>query len=233
MGSHPPGADYFALGKSLERTGDLDQAARYFSKAVKISEQFAQADPGNATRREYVGEVYNGLRSVLAKQGDHLQSMLYARKSYQLFQQLTAADPTNALARTNFALSSVDMGQLMISNGEPQQGLPYVRKAITIFEGIDHKNRYEIAGQASSYGIIGTFYFSLAAKDHSNRDKLVHLQEARSWYQKSFNTWQQEPDHGAVDPLDGDLTSDLAARQLAKCETSLKELGAAKAELPH
>ena len=79
--------------------------------------------------------------------------------------------------------------------------MKYILKAIATFEGIDHKSRYDVAGQAQSYLSRGMAVMSLANHTTSMRRKVGQLHEARSWYERSLATWQQEPGHDSKDPF--------------------------------
>jgi hypothetical protein len=49
------------------------------------------------------------------------------------------------------------------------------------------------------------------------------LREARSWYQKSLRTWQQDPNHSSLQPSSGN-GAEQSTKQLAKCEAALAKL---------
>jgi hypothetical protein len=51
--------DYHGLGRMLWRTGDTEQALQVSKKGLQILQQLSQADPNNATLREYV-RLLNG-----------------------------------------------------------------------------------------------------------------------------------------------------------------------------
>ncbi len=218
------GADYIGLGLMLYRTGNLDQGLQTLRNGVHIAEEASAADPSNATFREYLGESYSLLAPELEKHGDLDEALDYNRKAAQIFDELMTADPTNALAKDNFGCVEAALGQELILAGKIQQALPHIKKAVTVFEGVGVRNRYAIAGLAGSYSVMGTAYATLSEKDARSSEKAKHLREAESWYSKSLNAWQQEPDHGAVDPLGGDEASAQVAQKLAKCQAALAEL---------
>ena len=218
--------DYIGLGRALWHTGRVNQALEASRKALGILNPLVQADPTNATLREYLGELYSDFPKILERQGDLEQALDYSRKAHQIFAELVKADPTDSLAAVNAKLTDLDSGEIIARQGRFSQAMPVFRRVIASFEAIEHKNRYEIAGQAEAYSTIGTAYASLATRQTSPARKAVNLQEARSWFQKSLTTWQQERDGGSVDPLGGDETRDGVTQKLAKCNADLARLQA-------
>ena len=217
-------ADYVGIGDMLSRTGDFKHGLEKVKKASQILEQLSTAYPTNSTVREYLGESYGNVAAVLRRQGRGEQSLQYDYKANEIFSQLASADPNNALSRDNYAISEVDIGNEFVQEKHVTQGLPHLRKALSIFEATEKKSNYNIAGLAESDSALGNAYVVMADKDKSPQKRAEHLRDAAQWYRKSLSTWDQEPDHGALDPLESDETRAVVAQKLAKCEAQLKTL---------
>jgi non-specific serine/threonine protein kinase/serine/threonine-protein kinase len=216
-------ADYYGVGQMLMRTGEIDQAIAWLRKGVPILEQLSQSDPTNATLREFLGESYANFAPMLEKHRDLDEALECDRKALQIFSALVSADPANSLARANLGLSEASIGEVLIDKGRVDDAMPHIHRATAIFEAIDHKNRYDIAGQAQSYLVQGVAYSSLASRETSSASRIERLREARSWYQKSLLAWQEEPDRSALDPFGGE-EGDRITRELAKCDAALATL---------
>jgi tetratricopeptide (TPR) repeat protein len=217
-------ADYIGLGKALRATGDLNHAVEYFRKGIEMMERQAQADSNNGTLQEYLGEAESQAASTLFKRGDLAEANKYYGKSLEVFSRLSSADPSNALARVNAGLVQVAMADVLIEEGQIDPAMAQIRSGIAAFEGIEHKNRYEILGQASSYEALGRAHHALAGKNISATRKLEHLREARLWYTKSQSTLHQATGLGSVNPLGGNITPDSVAGELNRCDEALARL---------
>jgi eukaryotic-like serine/threonine-protein kinase len=216
-------ADYICLARALTATGDLSHASEVSQKGKEILEQLAQSDLNNATLREYLGEAYGVVAAIFLRQSELDQSFDYYTKAHEVFFKLSRADPTNSMARDNAALTEIDLGDVLLRQGKVGQSMAQIRDAISAFEKIEHKNRYQVAGQANAYASLARAFFSLAGQS-APRSRVELLRESRSWYEKSLNTLRQETGPNLADPLGGDVTEQSVSQELSKCEESLIKL---------
>jgi len=212
--------DYHGEGQMLMRTGNLGQAVESSRKGVRILEELSQADSSNATLREFLGESYGFLIGLLQQRGDLDEAVEDGRKALAIYSSLVSTDPSNRLARANLGFTEADLGEALVAKGKPEEAMRHILNATATFEGIDHKSRYDVAGQAHSYLTRGIAIMSLANHATSMSKKLARLREARSWYQRSLATWQQEPDHDSKDPFGSEEGQRITAN-LAKCDAAI------------
>ena len=92
------------------------------------------------------------------------------------------------------------------------------------FENLAHKSRYQVVGQAREHDAMGRALFGLAERDSNVSQKSDHLQRSKVWFEKSLNTFREEPSLNSVDPLGGDVTEQSVRQELSKCEESLAKL---------
>ncbi len=216
-------ADYMCLARALAGIGDLPQASEVSQRGKEILEQLARSDPNNATLQEYLGEAYDVIAAIFQKQGKFEQSLDSFTKARDVFAKLSSADPTNSMARDNVALTEISIGDVLLGQGKIGASMAQIRAAISAFEKNEHKNRYQIAGQANGYASLARAFSSLAAQS-SPRRKAGLLQESQSWYEKSLATLQQESGEILADPLGGDVTEESVKQELSKCQESLAKL---------
>jgi eukaryotic-like serine/threonine-protein kinase len=216
-------ADYVCLGRALGATGDLVHAADASQKGTGILEQLTRSDLNNATLQEYLGESYAVVAAISMRRGDLEQMLDYYTKARQVFSKLSQADPTNAMARDNALLMQLGIGDALLEQGKASQSIVPIRNAISEFEKIEHKNRYQIAGQATAYATLGRALFSLAGQSAPHR-KVALLSESHSWYEKSLNTLRQETGRASGNPLGGDTTEESVRQRLSKCDEALAKL---------
>jgi eukaryotic-like serine/threonine-protein kinase len=217
-------ADYIGLGRAMSATGDLSGALEYSQKGTETLERLSSSDPNNATLQEYLGEADSRVASILLKRHELDQCLSYYNKGLNVFVKLSDADPTNSLARDNVGLIEVDIGDVLIEEKEISAAIPHIRNAIINFENLKQKSRYQVIGQASAYDAMGRALLGLADQDLTVSQKSEHLQRSKSWYEKSLNTFREEPSLKSVDPLGGDITEQSVSQELSKCEESLARL---------
>ena len=215
--------DYVCLGRALGTTGDLTHAVDAAQEGTAILEQLARSDLNNATLQEYLGEAYAVVAAISMRRGDLEQMFDYYTRARQVFSQLNKADPTNAMARDNALLMQLGIADALLEQGKPSESMEQIRNAVSEFEKIEHKNRYQIAGQAAAYATLGRAFFNLAGQSASPR-KVALLRESHSWYEKSLSVLRQAPGQAVGDPLGGDTTEESVKRGLNKCEEALAKL---------
>jgi len=215
--------DYVCLGRALGATGDLVHASEASQKGTAILEQLTRSDVHNATLQEYLGEAYAVVAAISMRRGDVGQMLDYYTKAREVFSKLSNADPTNALAHDNALLMQLGIADALSEQGKANLSMVQIRNAISEFEKIEHKNRYQIAGQATAYASLGRSFFNLAGQSAPGR-KVALLRESRSWYEKSLNTLQQETRRASADPLGGDTTEESVRQRLSMCDEALAKL---------
>jgi eukaryotic-like serine/threonine-protein kinase len=215
-------ADYIGLGRALFSTGDLTQALNAVKKGTEILEQLTQRDPTNGTLREYLGEAYSRVAVILQNQGDLDRALAFDRKANDVFVELSKADGSNSLARDNHALTAESIAGILVRQGKIDAAIRLLRDTIAVFHSIEHKNRYEIAGERSSYLALARAYLALAEKNSSEPIKTAHIREAQLCYKKSLDARQRETTPAALDDLFAEDDSEQqVAEQLARYEVKL------------
>jgi non-specific serine/threonine protein kinase/serine/threonine-protein kinase len=212
--------DYIGLATALQNTGEINLALDASTKGLRLIEELSRANPTNATLVEYVGEVYSLSAPLLEKAGNVNLALQYYGNSRRIFAGLWAADPANSLARGNLGFSDLGIAQELELKHNVQPALPRIREAIKTFEGIEHKNRYDIEGQAQSYEALAIAYEALANQESSSSKKTRYLGEERIWLQKSSSAWEQGSDLGSPDPMAAN-ESGRVRKELARCESAL------------
>jgi serine/threonine protein kinase len=215
-------ADYIGLANAEAFTGDLGHAIENGKKAIQSLELLCNADPNNATLREYLGEAYDNYATLQKQNKQFAEALGYAEKSNQLFRRLQLDDPANVLARDNVALTALNVGDILQQQGRAREARPRLREAIAFFESVEKKNRYEVGGLVTSYYAMARACARLSAEDKTFAEKKKHLMEARACFEKSLRTSRENATavQGAVDvPSVASIESELKA-----CEESLANL---------
>jgi serine/threonine protein kinase len=212
--------DYIGLATALRDAGDFNPALDASTKGLHLIEELSRSNPNNATLREYVGEAYSLSAPLLEKTANVNLALEYFRDANQIFASLWAADPANSLARDNVGFSDLGIAHELQLKHDVLPALSPIHEAIKTFEGIEHKNRYDMEGQAQSYEALAMAYQALADNEPTSSKKIQDLREERTWLQKSLSAWGQDSNHGSSDPVAAQ-EGNRVQKELALCESAL------------
>ncbi len=216
--------DYAGMALSLKKKGDLAHAIPLQIKAVQVLEEVSQANPNVAPLREYLGEAVSRLAGFRKDQGDAAAALGTYRRAHEIFQQLVAADPKNSLARANVGFAAIGIANSLVMSGQPDSAMPTLEAAIANFQGMSPEtgNRYVRTGLASSYSGLGNAYSAWAAEQNlSAGERRKRWREARSWYEKSLEVWNEKVKRAE---LESDEREELqiATANIARCNAALQ-----------
>ena len=222
--SHLAG-DYAGMAFSLKRKGDLAQAISLQVKAVQILEEVAQANPNVAPIREYLGEAVSRLAGFRRDQGDAAGALETYRRAHRIFRDLVTADPKNSLAKTNVGFAAIGIANALVMSGQPDAALPTLQEAITTFRQISPEtgNRYVRTGLANAYSGLGGAYLAWAAGQNLSASvRQKKWSEARSWYEKSLDVWDEKAKRAELED-DEREESQIVIAKIAKCDSALRD----------
>jgi non-specific serine/threonine protein kinase/serine/threonine-protein kinase len=215
--------DYIGLATALRGLSDPRAASDASKKGLNILLDLSHSDPENATLREYLAEAYDLSARVLEAGGDTAHALQNYRAGNSIFAELYAADHANALARNNLGFSTLGIARDLLWQHNVSQAISKAHEAVTVFEPADHKNRYDVDGQAESYRVLGLAYETLADQSTSKSSKLRNLNDAKSWFEKSEKTWEHAPFLGAKAPeFRGE--AERVRKELAECVSKIEDL---------
>jgi tetratricopeptide (TPR) repeat protein len=183
------------IASVIAKQGRVDEAIDMERKAAETIEQFSKEHPDSAAFKEYLGEAQSQLSDLHQTKGDYPAAFEFARRSHQVFAELFAADANNHLAKANFAFSDMNMARALLSLQKPAEALPLLREAEKTFEDMapeKSSDRMVRSGLAFAYWKIGEADMALAQTGHPAHWKLEGVREARSWFEKSLNVWEQK-----------------------------------------
>ncbi|HLV85598.1 MAG TPA: serine/threonine-protein kinase [Candidatus Sulfotelmatobacter sp.] len=216
-------ADYNGVAKMMGETGQIDDAIKMAAKATGLMKQLSDANPSNATFREWLGESYGIWADQLKRKADLDGALSLQQRAHDIFSQLNAADPNNRLAADNLAFTKLAMERILIQQGKTQRGIHLARAALVLFEPRGAKDLWNETGASMSYYDMGTAYAALAARSTSTADQAAEWREARSWYQKADEVWKLSPEKARSDALGQDQES-LIEKGIAASEAKLRDL---------
>jgi serine/threonine protein kinase/tetratricopeptide (TPR) repeat protein len=220
--SHLAGT-YSYMGGILHNLGDPTQAVMLQRKSLEILKKLSDADPTNATNREFLDEAYYWTGFYLEKNGDFALALVNYRYALADLQTLASADPKEVRTREYVARCHKSIGTTLVAEDNITQGLQSIRKALSIFQELPP---VETTTQfvADTYDAIGLAYSRQAAKPGlSSPARIANWKQARAAYQKSLDKWMESENRGGLTAFDvGE--PDRIRSELAKCEAALTSL---------
>jgi tetratricopeptide (TPR) repeat protein len=217
-------ADYNGMAKMLTETGHVDEAIPVAAKALGIMKQLSEANPNNATFREWLAEAYDISADVQVQKGNLEPALDLDRRAQEIFTELHDADPSNQLAAGNLAFSDLSIGEVLVRQGKITHGLRNIQAAFVIVQGIGTpKTLWDSTVFSQTYSDLGMAYIALAEHAVPLAEKTRDWSEARSWSQKALDVWGEKAKLGTTDAL-GHNQAAAISQQLAKCDANLQAL---------
>jgi eukaryotic-like serine/threonine-protein kinase len=219
-------ANYDGVAKMLAETGHIDEGIALAAKALAMMKNLSDANPSNATLREYLAECYGISSDISRKKGDLESALEFGRRAYEIFRELKLADPNNQLSATNTVLSQLSLGEILVLQGKIDEGARNIREALASFPATGaSKSVWEATALSSSYSDLGMTYAALASRAVTTREKERYWREAKTSYQKGLSAWNGRSGHTTLNASGVDLAADLNSK-IANCDANLIKLEA-------
>jgi hypothetical protein len=133
-------------------------------------------------------------------------------------------ETTDAVLALRRSFSGESIGESLVATGDVPEALRHIREALAVFEAMaasGSKDRYVSSGLADCYFALGLAHSALAVNAKvSAAHKTKSWHEARTWYQKSEQIWNEKRTRGALDRSESE-TAERTARGIAKCDATL------------
>ena len=97
--------------------GNLPEAQRLFSDALRIAQRLADSDPGNAAWQRDLSVSLNKLGAVATAQGNLPETQRLFSEALRIAQRLADSDPGNAQWQRDLSVSFDNLGNLATSQG--------------------------------------------------------------------------------------------------------------------
>jgi tetratricopeptide (TPR) repeat protein len=208
----------------LTEIGQVDESLQISNKALNVLKQLSDANPTNATLRQYTADTYDIRAGALQKKGDLDGALNLERAVWNTYHQLAKADPGNMLAQTNLAWTDLNIAEILISQDHPAEALPHIRRALAIFRaGAGNRQLWEATELGQSYSDLGLAYIALAEQATTPAERDKTWRAARSWYQQALDVWNQRPARAGTLDAFGHNQSSAITRQLALCDAHLRQ----------
>jgi serine/threonine protein kinase len=212
--------------------GDLDAAISLQGKAHDILVPQVKADPQNARLQQFVLENEYWTGYYLAEKSLPGQALPHLEAALAGYRKMTLADPHDVLAMRYLGKCYMSVGKALAADGKPSQGIQSAREGVRILEALVAADRGDTAFKPSDLAYARSALaqaYSRLAQEHGRpaAASIASWREARSWYEKSLDTWVQLKEKAPLAQFDA-AQPDYIAGEISRCNAALSKLTAHK-----
>jgi serine/threonine protein kinase/tetratricopeptide (TPR) repeat protein len=214
---------YGNIGVTFLNAGDTEKALARHEQALALYEALAKEDPNNLNAQKDLALGYRNMGRTLESRNRERASSYY-HQTLDILERLLAKDESNAFLRRHLAYTYLRMSMLLSDGDDLSGALEQARRAISICESLiatDPKNITARNTLAVSYAQLGKSYRLIASKAAPESEQTKNWHEAKNWYGKSLEIWQDMKSKGTLNPADASKADEIAA-EIAKCDAALK-----------
>ena len=215
---------YYEIGNTLIRLGKSNEALNNFRKSLENYRAVSDVDPTNKNARRQVYITYREIGIALLSAGNISAALENYKKALEVFQELAQADPDNAETQYHLGITYRNIGEALAKTGDLKGTIESYRQAISVFETLvtrspaNAKTRTDLA---FSYYDLGTARSKLAQAETARSNSADDWRQAREWYQKSLDIWQDLKSHGTLRSADASKPEELA-KEIARCDAHVR-----------
>ena len=217
---------YMNTGASCARGGQVAQAMEYSKRALDIMQGLVASAPPNGFQRGIFAAMLVIRGTILTRAGKPDEAIAQIEQGRTIYEALSKTGAKNV---SNIAQADVKSGEAAVKAGHDQKASEYFHRALTIAEPSIATEPPDLdALYATSDAYSGLGDLSLREARHSGitaERRTSYLNEARSSYQKSLETWRRIPHPNHTSPSSfqaGDPV--VVAKELKETETALADI---------
>ncbi len=209
----------FSVGYTQLKLEDAVGAVETLRKSCATFKALVEADPLNQQAGADLGEVSRYIGQAFTETGDLKSALEYSRQSFTLLNGVSNIDDRLGLIQIKETI-----GGLLARMGDSEGAIASCREALAILEArsaAEPANWGTRHATALVYSKIGSVYAMIAVNSSSPGKKpRESWSEARRWYQRSLDIWQELQAQSSLDPPDEGRYSDVI-KEINKCDLAL------------
>jgi tetratricopeptide (TPR) repeat protein len=211
----------------MAQAGDKAGGLALLSQAIVKLDKEVALDPKHVEISRALGLLYVWRGQILAQSKDLDGALSDFRQTASLFGRISASDPNDADTRINLAATEAKIADTLVLKGNLGPAMETYRKVLAVIEPFAHSVPPNVQAQytlADTYSGMGNIFQRQSMQSASASKQREHLNEARSWFQKSFDEWRQVRNPGVMSPGGFDVHGpSFVAQKLADCDATLKQ----------
>lgn len=211
-------ATHRRLGETLAKMETTPDALRHYRQALGIIESLIAADPTDTGFGHYLSISHLAVGQTLAQLGETGKALDNYRRAIEISERLLANDPSRAETRFDLARIYAETGSLLTTTNKLDEASRYLQRATSLQETLVQTDTQNARAQSD----LADVYFKVAGYDvkcaasatASTAKREESLREAKLFYQKSLDIWQQLRARGKLRGADANRANEVA-RQMA------------------
>ena len=131
------------LAFTLDKSGDIQSAAKHLQTAVTIIEQLLADSPKDFGYHRNSAATHNLIGELLIRRKDYVNSIEHFRRAIELSNFVLESDTDNSESKTDLARATADLGNAFVLIGKTKEGTDNLKKALVSLQEIyahDNKN---------------------------------------------------------------------------------------------
>jgi tetratricopeptide (TPR) repeat protein len=214
--SHGNIADVFAAA------GDVDKAHEHLRQAVALEELLMTQVPSRFPIN--FADRLKALADLVRTKGDYVEAIKHYEGALRLMEPMVVQNPNDPLARRRLGVYLGHIGACRLKLGETEAAEESLRKMLQLREELRAADRESPTFQsdlAFAYCLMGDLSAQQASAAEAER--LTHWREARGWYQKGLELFQNLRQRGLLSGGPAAKPEEVI-REIAKCDAALAQL---------
>jgi serine/threonine protein kinase/tetratricopeptide (TPR) repeat protein len=214
------------VGKALFAMGRTRQGLPMIEQGIRVLDQQAKTNPSDAAEPTAASYVWQG--DAWMELGRVQDAIASYRKAISLWESQLAEAPESP-SQCRLANTYTKLGNALTKTDNSKEASAAYEKALGIVEPMKLHDAPTLRAAyvlADTYFGLGNLAKKAAENPHSDRtERIGQWQQARSWYLKSHQAWQQIPRPGFLNPEGFRCGNrNLANSALAEVEASLNRI---------
>jgi serine/threonine protein kinase/tetratricopeptide (TPR) repeat protein len=221
---------YTGLGYAQGGLGLLRDAKANLAAARDLARKASESDPKFVDSRHFwaYSEVYLGY--VEERSGASAEALTSYQTALSIWQPLAAAARNDVDTQLRTASTQNKIGDMLAKSGHFTDALAAYHQALNGAEGLakaNPPNEWALYVVADSFSGLGDALSDQAGKQGQSKEQKI--KEARAWYERSAESWQQVHNPGAMSPGNFNCGSPKhVSAALVHCDAALATLHAKK-----
>jgi serine/threonine protein kinase len=204
--------------------GDKSGAVESCRRAVPIFEAMLSADPNDKNMRMDGAIIYRKLGEALGKANDRAGALEQFRAALRIFNELSSNNSKDDYRMRQQGLAYLRFSEFLLGTGNIADAIENAQRAREIYESLiaaNAKNTVAAEQLARTYAQLGKCHTQLASTPNAAPgQRAPSWQEAKDWYRKSLEVWQQVQSKRKLSDADASTLNDVQ-REIAECDAEL------------
>jgi len=217
---------YMNTGASCARAGQIARGLEYSKRALEIMQPLVASAPPNGFQRGIFAAMLVIRGTILTTAGKPDEAITQIEQGRTIYETLSKTGAKNI---SNIAQADVKLGEAALKARRDQRASDYFRRALTIAEqsiATEPPDLDALYAAADAHSGLGDL--SRKKAQHAGivpERRKFYLSEARSFYQKSLETWRRIPHPNHTSPSSFQAGDPMVvAKELKETETALADI---------